>query len=64
MLVLGRKTGESIIIDGVGKIMVCAARDGSVRLGFQIDKRFRIVREEVESFTPIPHESGKATATL
>lgn len=54
MLVLGRKVGEAVDIEGVGRIVICAARDGNVRLGFDIDKRFNIVREELRSFKPVP----------
>jgi len=47
MLVLTRKPGESIIMDGGIKIMVCEVRGDRVRLGIEAPQDKKIHREEV-----------------
>lgn len=47
MLVLERKTGESIDIEGVGRIVVTESRDGRTTLGLEFDKSIRIRRSEL-----------------
>jgi carbon storage regulator len=62
MLVLTRKTNESIYIDGGIEVMVVQVRGNRVRLGFRapsdvsIQRKERMVEKEpmVESATPAP----------
>lgn len=58
ILVLTRKTGESISIEGVGTITCLESKGGSIRLGLNVDRRFRVVRTELldQSRTEDPPE--------
>lgn len=47
MLILSRKPGDAILIDGGIRIVVLAADSGGVRLGFDAPASVGIVREEV-----------------
>ena len=47
MLVLSRKEGESIVINGNIKIVVTAIQRGGVRLGIEAPKDVPIHRQEV-----------------
>jgi carbon storage regulator len=47
MLVLTRKTGQGIIIDGDTRITVASAGDGRVKLGISASSHIRIDRVEV-----------------
>ena len=47
MLVLGRKQGESIIIDDDIKVTVTKVTNGKVELGIEAPDDVRIVREEI-----------------
>ena len=47
MLVLARKVGESIIVDGPCKIIVTSMKNGQVRLGIEAPQTTDIWREEV-----------------
>jgi carbon storage regulator len=47
MLVLSRKTDESILIDGHIRITVLAVRGGQVRLGIEAPRSVRVIREEL-----------------
>ena len=60
MLVLTRKTGESITIDDHIKIVVVMIKGKQVRLGIQAPRETKIHREEV--YTAI-QEQNKAAAT-
>jgi carbon storage regulator len=46
-LVLGRKTGESIIINGNIKVTVIKTEDGLLKLSIEAPKEVNIVREEM-----------------
>lgn len=49
MLVLERKPGEKVVIDG-GRVVVVVLRargDGKVRLGVQADRSIAVDREEI-----------------
>lgn len=48
MLVLSRKPGQSIIIDGHIRITITQVRGESVRLGIEAPPEVRIHREEVQ----------------
>ena len=66
MLVLDRTTGEAILIQGVGRIVLCSACDGRAKIGLELDPRYRIAREELQDFTPAPlivAEQREAVAT-
>ena len=47
MLILSRKPGEAILIDGGIRIVVVAADGGGVRLGIEAPSSVGIVREEI-----------------
>ena len=47
MLVLTRKTGESIIIDGNIRITVTSCGDGRVKIGVEAPRDVRVDRAEV-----------------
>ncbi len=48
MLVLSRKPGESIVIDGRIRVVVMDIRDGKVRLGVKAPKDVPVHRREVQ----------------
>jgi carbon storage regulator len=54
MLVLSRKTGESISIDGDVRVKVLDIREGRVRLGFSAPPDVNIWRDEVRR-SPAAH---------
>ena len=56
MLVLRRKVGECVVIPGVGKIMLCSSSEHGASIGFEIDRKFAIAREELLSFRPAPRD--------
>jgi carbon storage regulator len=47
MLVLSRKVGEKIIIDGCITVMIVAVNGNTVRLGITAPPEVRIDREEI-----------------
>ena len=47
MLILSRKQGEAIVVDGGIRIVVLATDNGSVRLGIEAPDHVGIVREEI-----------------
>lgn len=47
MLVLGRKEGESILIEGGIRIVVVSCDKGGVRLGIEAPTALRILRGEI-----------------
>jgi carbon storage regulator len=47
MLILRRKIGERIVIDGRIEVTVLQVRGGKVRLGFSAPRDVRVMREEV-----------------
>jgi carbon storage regulator len=49
VLVLTRKVGEAIVIDGGIRIEVVAAQGGTVRLGVTAPKHLRVDREELHA---------------
>ena len=57
MLVLRRKVGECVVIPGVGRIMLCSAGEHGASIGFEIDRKFAIQREELLSFHPAPRDA-------
>ena len=47
MLILSRKPGDAILIDGGIRVVVLAADSGGVRLGIEAPASIGIVREEI-----------------
>lgn len=61
MLVLARRPGESIVIDGVIEVTVLeVGRNGQVRLGVQAPRRHQVYRKEL--FLEIQAENRGAAA--
>ncbi|MFA5577402.1 MAG: carbon storage regulator CsrA [Tissierellaceae bacterium] len=62
MLILTRKKGESIIVDGKIEIRVMELEDGRVRIGIEAPKDIDIVRKELyervgeENMAAVRHE--------
>jgi carbon storage regulator len=57
MLVLSRKTGEELVIDGEIRVRVLRIAGGKVRIGIEAPDHCRIVRAELEKrggFSPVP----------
>ncbi len=47
MLVLSRRQGESVLIDGGIKVVIVSIKGNVIRLGIQAPEETRIVREEL-----------------
>ena len=47
MLVVSRKIGEGVSVNGPFRVVVLGFRKGAVRLGFEADKSVTILRDEV-----------------
>lgn len=60
MLVLSRKTSESIVIGGRITVTVVAIRGGQVRLGIEAPAEIRVLRQELVSRTPCESAHGAA----
>jgi carbon storage regulator len=60
MLILRRRIGERIVIDGRIEVTVLHVRGGKVRLGFNAPRTVRVLREEVLRSTT---EQGPADLT-
>lgn len=61
MLILSRRPGDAILIDGGIRIVVLATDGGSVRLGIEAPSKVGIVREEIVN--RIAEENRRAGAT-
>jgi len=61
MLILARRTNESIIIDGEIEITVIEARNGVVRLGIAAPRKHKILRKEL--VTEVAAENRVAAVT-
>lgn len=61
MLILSRKAGDAILIDGGIRIVVLACDGGGVRLGIEAPQSIGIVREEIAR--DIADENIRAGAT-
>jgi carbon storage regulator len=62
MLVLGRKKGESIIIDDDIEIIVTAIEGDTIKLGFKAPKHITIHRKEI--YLEIQEENRLATTNV
>lgn len=58
MLILTRKKGESIIIDGNIEVKVVECEDGRVKIGIEAPKAIEILRKEL--LTEIENENKSA----
>jgi carbon storage regulator len=47
MLILRRRVGERIVIDGRIEVTILHIRGGKVRLGFNAPRNIRVLREEI-----------------
>lgn len=61
MLVLARKPGESIYIEGVGTITYLESIGKQIRLGIDIDRSFNVKR--TETMECVPSTSRQAVST-
>ncbi|HEU0001816.1 MAG TPA: carbon storage regulator [Ktedonobacteraceae bacterium] len=62
MLVLRRKVGESIILDGVISVSVLAVEGERVKIGITAPTEVSIVREELLKNAPdLPRQNAPAT---
>jgi carbon storage regulator len=61
MLILGRRVGDSILIDGGIKIVVLACDRGGVRIGIEAPPEVTILRGEIVN--QIADENRRANAT-
>jgi len=62
MLVLGRKEGESILIEGGIRIVVVACDKGGVRLGIEAPSSLRILRGELAQ--QVASENQRASVSV
>lgn len=62
MLVLGRKKGESIIIDNDIEIIVTAIEGDTIKLGFKAPKHITIHRKEI--YLEIQEENRLAASNV
>lgn len=62
MLVLGRKKGESIIIDNDIEIIVTAIEGDTIKLGFKAPKHITIHRKEI--YLEIQEENKQSTSNV
>jgi carbon storage regulator len=61
MLVLRRRIGERIVIDGRIEVTVLRVRGGKVRLGVAAPRSVRVLREEVLRPAEMPNDPTAAT---
>ena len=60
MLVLSRKAGESIVIDGGITLTVLEIRGRHVRLGIRAPEDISVLREELAAFRELPADAREA----
>lgn len=61
MLILGRRPGESIVIDGGIRIIVLASDRGGVRLGIEAPSDITILRGEIATAVAETNRAAAAT---
>lgn len=64
MLVLARKPGESIVIEGPSTVTVVRLGPNAVRLGIHADSRVAIFRDELDAEQFTPEEQAEVCAFL
>jgi carbon storage regulator len=67
MLVITRKLGETIVIDGNIRVTVVSHQGGKIRLGIEAPEYISVDRQEVhdrkmKEWGACPHEQGLAIA--
>ena len=62
MLLLTRKIGESIIIDGDIKITIADIQGNQIRIGIDAPKEVKVYREEIVERMKAETERGKDAA--
>ena len=60
MLILGRRVGDSILIEGGIRIVVVSCDRGSVRIGIEAPRELKILRGEIAQ--QVATENQRATA--
>lgn len=58
MLILERKSFESVIINDECTIRVLSVRNGRVKLGFDFPQKYKILREELQKNQSEPENEG------
>lgn len=54
MLILSRKEGEGVLVDGGIRIVILECERNVVRIGIEAPAELRIVREEIAGEPPAP----------
>lgn len=60
MLVLTRKLGETIIVDGKTRVTIVAVEGGKVRIGFTAPPEVKIARQELLPGASGPRQASKS----
>lgn len=61
MLVLSRKTNQSIMIGDNIEVVIVECKDGSVKIGIEAPKNIKVFRKEI--FDEIKNENSEALVT-
>ena len=64
MLVLSRKNGESLYIDGRIKVTVVKLKGTRVRLGIEAPDDVRVIRSELDDWSAVPSEATPSIAAV
>lgn len=59
MLVLSRKPGQDVVIEGRIRVSVIRIKAGKVRLGIEAPSGIKILRAELRASHNCPHASGR-----
>lgn len=62
MLILRRKIGERIVIDGRIEVTILRIRGGKVRLGVAAPRSVRVLRKEIMRAAEVPTDTDPATS--
>lgn len=63
MLILGRRAGDSILIEGGIRIVVVSCDRGGVRLGIEAPAEMKILRGEIAQQVASENQRASATST-
>jgi len=63
MLILGRREGESILIEGGIRIVVVACERGGVRIGIEAPPDVKILRGEIADKVALENQRATAAAS-